>query len=239
MYFVNIHTHSSNRLANEIAVQNLFPEQNEQMNFGQTQLYSVGLHPWYTEKIKVNELAKRILGICENKNVIAVGEIGIDKNRGAEIDIQLKLFETQAQIGNELNKPVIIHCVKGFNEILSLRKKLKPKVDWIFHGFVQNAEIAKQCIDLGCKLSFGKALLNTGSSVRSVFQSVPDESYFIETDEGNSIEEIYQAAAQIKNISIQKLQEIQWLNFNECFKVQQNEYIQRLDAAYRAANRSK
>ena len=52
-------------------------------------------------------------------------------------------FNNSNLVNNEVknNKPVVIHCVKAYNELILLKKKLKPKVPWVVHGFNQNEQI--------------------------------------------------------------------------------------------------
>ena len=85
---------------------------------------------------------------------IAIGEAGFDKLRGPSPELQRKVFEEQVAISEELKKPVVIHCVRAWDELLAVHKKLKPKMPWLIHGFRGNTELAAQLLSKGMYLSF-------------------------------------------------------------------------------------
>ena len=97
-------------------------------------------------------------------------------------------------------KPLIIHCVGYFNELLALKKKWNPTQLWIIHGFRGKPELAAQTLKSGCALSYGEHF--NAESVRLT----PIEKIFVETDESIlNINEIYQNIAIIKVCKIEDL----------------------------------
>ena len=88
----------------------------------------------------------------------------------------------------------------------------------IVHGFSKNSIIASQLIENGFYLSFGKALIQN-PDLETVFQSIPNERIFLETDTtSNEIQEVYALAAKYKKLEINTLKEIIEENFNRVFK---------------------
>jgi len=110
-----------------------------------------------------------------------------------------------------------LHCVAAFQEIIQIKKELNIKVPMIIHGFSKNEQTAKQLLDNGFYLSFGKYLLRN-PELKSLFQSVPNDKFFLETDTvEESLEEVYALAANYKNIEIEEIKSIVKSNFEKVF----------------------
>jgi TatD DNase family protein len=190
--FFDIHTHNSTEL-DHTAVQNLSFEAAEIIFSSNKQgLFSVGFHPWYISEFS-DESYDKLKKWASDNRLIAIGECGLDKNSDASIEYQLMVFEKQIELSEAVQKPLIIHCVGCFNELLNLKRRLKMSQLWIIHGFRGKPQLAKQILEAGCALSFGQ-YFNTES-----VQLIPTEQLYVETDESDmSIEEIYATIAQAK-----------------------------------------
>jgi TatD DNase family protein len=95
---------------------------------------------------------------------------------------------------------------------------MKITVPMIIHGFSKNSQIADQLIKEGFYLSFGKYLLRN-PELKTVFVQIPDDRFFLETDTiEETIEQVYNVAAEYKNININELQEIISSNFGAIFR---------------------
>ena len=196
MRYFNLHRHSPAKDLEETAIVNIFPEQEVPGKY----LYSVGLHPWHVSE---NAL-ERDLDLVEEKggNAVAIGECGLDRACAVPFELQLKAFRAQAGIAVTLEKPLIIHCVRAYPELVSERKACRDGLPWIVHGFRGNPETASHLIKHGLYLSFGEALLKD-RRLGKILASVPEDRYFLETDESSmSIREIYGRAAAIRNIDV-------------------------------------
>ncbi len=137
--------------------------------------------------------------ISINKNVLAIGECGLDKICDVDLDLQQEVFVQQIELANAIGKPIIIHCVRAYEEVLMLLKKEKASVPVIFHGFNKNKIIADKIIANGYYLSFGKALQKPQTA--AIISGVPADRIFLETDDADiSIEEIYHLAASACSI---------------------------------------
>lgn len=142
--------------------------------------FSVGIHPWSTYKIDENNLDKAMEIVSEktyNIRAVAIGECGIDRLRGANIDFQKKIFIKHIELSEQLELPLIIHAVRANDLILHLKKELQPKQLWIIHGFRGKKEAALQYINNGIALSFGK------NSTLDMTDEFPHNMIFRETDE--------------------------------------------------------
>lgn len=138
------------------------------------------------------------------KNVLAIGECGLDRICNTDFKLQEKVFIEQIIWANEIAKPLIIHCVKAHHEVLLLLKEYNRTSPVIFHGFNNKIETANKILEHGHYLSFGKHILNP--SIENVFSKISIERIFLETDDSDiSIYAIYKQAAKIKNISTEQL----------------------------------
>ena len=164
---------------------------------------SMGIHPWHitTGWEKVFDSIKQY---CTQENVAAIGECGIDKlHSPASLEVQKELFRAHAILAEEVKKPLIIHCVKGIEEILSVRKEIKPVQAWIIHSFRGKKEEAKQLTNAGFYLSLGEKF-NAMSAA-----AIPAGRLLVETDDSNKgITDIYCAVSTARNCTVEELQAI-------------------------------
>lgn len=181
-------------------------------------VYSFGIHPWKIDK-NVNDILQEMDTISRNRRCIAIGECGLDKAIDTDFELQQKTFCEQIQIANEVQKPLIIHCVKAFNELTACLKKMNNTVPVIIHGYNNNQNIANDLLKQGYLLSFGKALLDDGSNASEVIKHVGRKNFFLETDDSNiSIRDIYKRASEILGIEESFLQEQLKSNYQRIFK---------------------
>lgn len=213
MEFFNVHTHKSTNQANVLDLVNQYP-QDFDVAFP---CYSIGIHPWYIVKDSVNA----DLAIIESKllepNCLAIGECGLDKRIEVDMELQQIVFERQLLLAQKHNKPVVIHCVAAFQEVIETKKRLNISVPMIIHGFSKNSQVANQLITNGFYISFGKYLLRN-PELEEVFKRVPANRIFLETDTiVNGIETVYKLAAKYKGISVGEMQRLINRNFDSVF----------------------
>ena len=111
--------------------------------------------------------------------------------------MQIAVFEKQIALAEKYQKPLVLHLVAAFDELIEIKKRLKISVPIIIHGFSKNENLAKQLLNNGFYLSFGKYLVRN-PELESVFKSVPNDKFFLETDTiKETLEEVYQALAKL------------------------------------------
>ena len=213
--YINIHTHFKPQLNSEFAVRNAYLKltaaQVEQLTYA----VSVGLHPWHIHQMPLPQLSDRLIDLATQKNVWAIGEIGIDRSINTPISTQIQYFETQLNVARALQKPVIIHAVRSVSDLMPYLKK--SKVPFVFHGFNGNIQQANELLKYSAKLSFGKVLFD--DKMAEVFKQLPMDAFFLETDHSSvSIETIYQTAAQLKGLSVDELKSAVFNTFAACRK---------------------
>lgn len=214
MEYFNFHTHRFTNQSEILELVNQYPQ-----DFDETiPFYSIGIHPWYIAEDRIEADLKIIESKLQQENCLAIGECGLDKRIEIPMELQHSVFEKQLVLAQKYQKPVVIHCVAAFQEVIDTRKKLNISVPMIIHGFSKNEQVAQQLITNGFYLSFGKYLLRN-PELEMVFQSVPEDKFLLETDTvEEGINEVYALAAKYKNIDLEALQNIIQHNFNTIFK---------------------
>lgn len=193
MLYLDLHTHSEYPLENTLAIRNQYPLEAKTNTY-----FSTGIHPWYFTVNDWEEQLEELEHLVLHKNCVAIGECGIDRNISTDFYLQQLVFEKHIPLSEKNQKPLIIHCVGAYAELVSIKKKYNPLQDWIVHGFNKNVEVASMLLKNNIKLSFGKALL-TNSSLQEIFKTVPNGYYFLETDDADiPISELYIKARQLK-----------------------------------------
>ena len=158
---------------------------------------SVGIHPRHSDMTGLPKLET----IAKHPNVVAIGETGLDKMSSSSIAQQKKLFMAHIELAEKLRKPLIIHCVKAWQELISIRKLYTSDIPWIIHGFRGNGELARQMLQFGFHLSFGPYF-----QLDAIHIAWNMHRLYAETDDSDiSITEVYQRIASQLSISCEAL----------------------------------
>ena len=195
MNLFNFHHHT---LGNFYGIYNLKLGENVPESY-----FSVGIHPKNIDENweKHFEAFKKI---SLQDNCLAIGECGLDALIDIDANLQKTVFERQILWANEIQKPVIIHCVKWFQELIPFQKL--AEVPLIIHGFNKKKSVADEMLKHGFFLSFGKSVLYN-LSLQSILKEIPIDKIFLETDDTDfDIAELYQKVSEIKEISLEELQ---------------------------------
>ena len=211
---IDIHTHQS-KSDTLIQILNVFAQNlpfNEDVNF-----FSAGLHPWHLGLVDVDECLHSIELASVKKNMLAVGECGLDRSTTSDFAIQELYFRKQIEISEKRHKPLIIHCVRAFPDLIRIKKETRSTVPWIIHGFQGNQQTTLQLIRNDFYFSVGEPLL-TNQLKREILTILPTDRLFFETDESKtSIREIYLLASQLLNNDKETLSGIILSNFKHVF----------------------
>ncbi|TRX21684.1 TatD family hydrolase [Flavobacterium franklandianum] len=217
MKYFNLHTHQFTNQPEVLELVNQYPQEFD----ASIPFYSIGIHPLYIDENRLESDFKILDEKLALPECLALGECGLDKRSETPFELQLSVFERQLALAEKYQKPVVIHCVASFQELIEIKKRLKVSVPMLVHGFSKKVELAKQLIDNGFYLSFGKNLLRSrsvGTELESVFKSIPNDRFLLETDmveEG--IQDVYALAAKYKELGLNELQEIVNRNYNQVF----------------------
>lgn len=199
--------------------------------------FAAGLHPWWVEDKNSSEndqLEKKLVDMCKQPNCVALGEIGLDKIKGAPIELQTDVFEYQLQIANRLRKPVILHCRKAHNEMLEILDRHPPVAGGVLHGYSGSLQQAQAYWRRGIYIGVGGTIsYDRATKTRAAVKSLPLDAIVLETDapdmplvgqqgKRNSPENIpliAQALAQLKSITVQEVSEATVRNTMKLFEL--------------------
>ena len=187
--YIDFHTHKQSAPDGVITVYNqlLHEETHIPKHF-----YSAGLHPWHADKLSNADLS-RVLDLHGiNSNFIALGETGLDKVCKIPTQIQQDIFELQLNKAVILSKPVIIHCVKAWEEMLEITNHYH--VPMILHGYNGSDQLTVKLVKRGFFFSIGPMILNPNTRIGHAIRYIPISSIFCETDESDQpIQSVYNA----------------------------------------------
>lgn len=199
--------------------------------------YAAGIHPhWIERQLWFQTGQKHLLDcvirekiaalICHellpsaNVNAarcVAVGECGLDKMIPTSLALQQQLLVIHIEVANQLQKPLIVHCVRAHNELIALLKKHKPKWGGVIHAFSGSYEIAQQYVDLGFYLGVGGTITyERAQKTRAAVTKIPLDCLVLETDAPDmplqgqqgmrnnplNIVQIAQVLAELKGLSV-------------------------------------
>ena len=155
-----------------------------------------GIHPWDAER----NLPMPDFSACD-----IVGETGLDYAKEVSREAQQELFLRHLTAAEKLTKPVVLHVVKSFEDVMLALKKHRLQ-GVVFHGFIGSREQAQRAISEGYYLSFGDRSLRSPRT-REVIATINPENLFCETDDRDdiSIEEIYAEVAKLRGTTKEEL----------------------------------
>lgn len=170
---------------------------------------AVGLHPWQAAS-----------GTLPSREAVAaadaVGEIGLDKACGVDFETQKELFVKQLEMAERFEKPVVLHCVKAFEEVMTMLDKHTLRAV-IFHGFIGSKEQAERSVKKGYYLSFGARTEGSKKTIEAL-RVTPLDRLFVETDEAEvTIEAMYQTIARLRDIEVEELKRATAANYKRIF----------------------
>jgi TatD DNase family protein len=217
--YIDIHTHGAKPVTGHFFVEVLMAHEGKLPVETPGLAFTYGIHPWYLDESNHDSLLASVIKTVADPLIIAVGEAGFDKIKGPSLELQRKTFGEQVIIAEELKKPLVIHCVRAWGELLRINKKLNPEMPWLVHGFRGNKDLAIQLINKGMYISFWYDFIVKPES-SDLVRSLPKERIFLETDGADvNIADIYEKVSSDLNISGEKLKEQIFQNYCRLFNL--------------------
>lgn len=183
--------------------------------------YSAGIHPWDVQRITPDNTSRYRQDLLDalTPRCIAVGEIGLDyavTDNSALRTAQQYWFEQQMELAAGRSLPVIIHCVRAYNDLIPILRNY-PHVTPVMHGFTGSPELAERLLQVGGYLSFGQRTA-ASPKTRQTLATVPGHRVFFETDESPlPIAETYTMAAAITGKTVEEWKETVYNNYRRLF----------------------
>ena len=206
---------------------------------------SVGLHPWHVNHRSENweHYLRELLDLPGR--ACAVGEIGLDRwIDNHDFPAQQEVFRIQLAHAAKRNLPVSLHCLQAWGPMLeALQQEELPKCGFLLHSYGGSAEMVKDFADLGGYFSLsGYFAHDRKDRQREAFLRVPMDRLLLETDAPDmippssymlhflsdskgaelnhpgNIPAVYEFAAELYGIPMEKLATIVEENFRRIFE---------------------
>lgn len=210
--FVNIHTHI--HIDNKEFIEIVNIDIDDITSADVSYLYSVGIHPWKaqdtTEVLKCSNL--------KSSNFLAIGECGLDRVNGNDLESQKNVFIKHINLSEQYKKPLIIHCVRAYPDIIEIKKETRAKSPWIVHGFQGNEQSAMQLLKHDIYISLGDVLFKDENKASALLRIIPSDKLFLETDVSErNIIDVYEKASLLSGVEMNKLRNDIFDNFVKIF----------------------
>ena len=161
----------------------------------------------------------QILRFSDSQILKAIGECGLDRACDSDFELQREVFIKQIELSEQYHKPMIIHAVRSYPDIISIRKETKSNQPWIIHGFNGNEHSAEQLLRHdGIYLSLGDVLFKNEKRAERLLDIIPSDRLFLETDVAErSIVEVYEKASLLSGVATDILRKDIFDNFVKIF----------------------
>ena len=192
---------------------------------------TLGIHP-HEGKVYSDDVHDRIESMLHRKEVVAVGEIGLDYHYDSSPrDQQKDAFRRQLELAAKHKLPIEIHTRDADEDTVKILREAKPQTG-IVHCFTGTMWLAKNALDLGLDISFsGVITFKNAADLRDVVKFVPLDRLHVETDapflapipmRGKMNVPAYvvhtaQAVADLKGLSLDALKEATRANARRTF----------------------
>ncbi len=191
---------------------------------------AIGLYPLDAIELSEDEINHAFNYFKEHiKDAVAIGEVGLDKKyckTEEEFVKQKEIFEKFIDFAKKYDKPLIIHSRYATSEVLKILTKQNAK-KVLLHSFTDSTKLMKQAISNNWFVGVGLNVL-TDPLVQKRVKEIPLEGILLETDAPikfhdkiampDKIKEIAIKIAELKELTINQIEEQLLINYNTLFK---------------------
>jgi TatD DNase family protein len=145
---------------------------------------TVGVHPNDAGKIEADTF-RDLERLIEHPRVKGLGEIGLDYHWGVPKETQLPVFLRQIEIAKAARMPIIIHTRDAWADTMDVLRThwAASGLPCLMHCFAGDAEMARECLEMGFHLAFGGvATFPKSTEAREAAALVPMDRLLLETD---------------------------------------------------------
>ncbi len=182
---------------------------------------ALGIHPWNINALKENEVEetlKLIADQSQRRNVVAIGEIGLDAKYQTAWEKQLTVFDKMLRLAETLQLPIIVHSRGTTAQIVEMLPSYNLK-GVLLHWFSYPLSALSTAVSHGYSISEGPPAAYS-NGIREVIAQVPLTNLLTETDgpvkyykkpfEGQMtkpsfIRSVVESVAEIKNLPVAKV----------------------------------
>lgn len=130
----------------------------------------IGIHPWFVKNLEPN-WAQQMESLLKKYPFVMVGEIGLDYLKENK-ENQLRVFKTCLKLAQKYHRPVHIHVLKAWHDVLKILKNF-PDEKFLFHQFNASDDIIQ-------KLKKFDSFFSISSTQK--IDKIPIERLLVETD---------------------------------------------------------
>lgn len=187
-------------------------------------LGAIGVHPWHATSVP-DDWPRHMQNILATNPDIMVGEIGLDKNYPGP-DIQTNVFNMCMDIATKFSRPVFIHCVGAWDQLLHIFKtrgaqNMPPAI--IMHAFAGPRDVITQLNSKYENVYFSYSpMIMDARHKRAVaaVQNTENNQILVESDSGDPavVPDVVRTVAKIKSIDPDKMADIIYSNTIEILK---------------------
>jgi len=144
---------------------------------------SFGLHPWFLPERSKNW--EEGLRDYLTQTSCAVGEVGLDLwMLNSDLQLQKKILRTHFELAAEFRRPITIHCLRAWSELLELLPTVPiPDCGFLLHSYSGPAHMIDKFLPFGAYFSFSGYFLSRGKEPKAqTFREVPYDRLLVETD---------------------------------------------------------
>jgi TatD DNase family protein len=144
---------------------------------------SFGLHPWFLAERSEN-WEERLRTHLTQKSC-AIGEVGLDLwMQNSDLQLQKKILKTHMELATEFQRPITIHCLRAWSELLELLPTVPiPDCGFLLHSYSGPARMIEKFLPFGSYFSFSGYFLNRGKEEKAqTFREIPYDRLLVETD---------------------------------------------------------
>ncbi len=181
------------------------------------------------------EIEKKIIDFSTLPGAIGIGEAGLDFHYNFSTpDVQKEVFKRQIGIAKEMKMPLIIHSREAESEVMKMLEDESFNYPVIFHCYTGNIEDAREILARGYHISIsGIVTFKKADYLREVVKIIPLDRIFTETDSPylspvpfrgktnnpSMVKIVADAIAEIKEITVEELNENVKTNLSRLFKL--------------------
>lgn len=193
---------------------------------------TIGVHPHNASQWKEESGKRKIFELSRSKNVVAIGEIGLDYHyMNSPKEDQIAAFKDQIEIAKELNLPIVVHNRESIEDMLPIIEEMQPS-KMVLHCCTEKWEDVEGLVERGYLLSFtGIATYPKSDVIRRTIKMCPLSQIMIETDapylapdgmrgkrnEPAFVKAVCQCIAEVKDLSFTEVEEATTKNAEEFF----------------------
>lgn len=200
--------------------------------------FALGVHPHALPGLDSagdQELLARLDRLFSNdrRDVVAVGECGLDYGIAVPRERQQRIVTAQIQLAVRANLPLILHCVRAHDDLLALLEAHDAPPS-VLHGFTGSAETAARWTRAGHYLGLGGMITRPQARrIRAAAASIDARRLLIETDapdqtplarrparnEPSFLPDIVQSLAELRGQSAAHIAALTWANAARLFRI--------------------